>query len=268
VTDNAYQTTGALAGKRVLITGAAAGFGLATASLFAKQGAHVVGMDLRWDEQIAGVTCIQGDVTSGSDVAAAVGIAAGDEGLDVVVANAGTIVIDDIRTADPQDWARVFNVNVLGVMRCFQAGALNMIETGRKGKLLTTGSISAMRPYAEGTSYCISKAAVHALVKSSALAFADAGITVNAVAPGPADTELYRQAIAQLAETEYTGGNSPEDHAVESASHIPLGRLATVEDIAQLFLFLASDHSGYINGVTVACDGGYLLTSPPPPSTW
>jgi len=260
VTDNEYQKTGALAGKRVLITGAAAGFGRATASLFAEQGAHVVGMDLRWDEQIAGVTCIQSDVTSGSDVAAAVGIAAGDEGLDVVVANAGTIVIDDIRTADPQDWARVFDVNVLGVMRCFQAGALNMIETGRKGKLLTTGSIAAMRPYAEGTSYCISKAAVHALVKSTALAFADAGITVNAVAPGPADTELYRQAIAQLAETQYTGGNSPEDHAVESASHIPLGRLATVEDIAQLFLFLASDHSGYINGVTVACDGGYLLT--------
>ncbi|QLQ09166.1 MAG: SDR family oxidoreductase [Nocardioidaceae bacterium] len=96
--------------------------------------------------------------------------------------------------------------------------------------------------------------------KSTALAFADDGITVNAIAPGPADTQLFREAIEQLAQTDYTGGHSPDEHVVESATHIPLKRLATVEDIAQLFLFLASDQSGYINGVTVAIDGGYLLT--------
>lgn len=251
--------TGVLTGKRVLITGAAGGFGRATAELFAAQGAHVVGMDLRWPEQVPEITCMQGDVTNGADVTAAVDLAAGDDGLDVLIANAGTILIDDLRTAKPQEWAHVFDVSVLGVLRCFQAAALNMIKTDRKGKLLATGSISGIRPYAEGASYCASKAAIHALVKSAALSFADAGITANAVAPGPADTELYRQAIVKLAQTDYTGGNSPEDHARESATHIPLKRLATTDDIAQLYLFLASEASDYINGVIVECDGGLLL---------
>lgn len=251
--------TGVLAGKRVLITGAAAGFGRCTAELFARQGAHVVGMDLRFAEQIPGITCVEGDVTRTSDVAAAVENAAGGDGLDVLVANAGVILIDDLRTADPQEWARVFDVNVLGVLRAFQAAAVNMINTGRKGKLLATASVSATRPYAEGGSYCASKAALHSLVKSAALAFGADGITANAIDPGPADTELYRQAMARLSQTDYAQGSTLEEHRAESASHVPLKRLASTEDIAQLYLFLASDASDFITGATIAVDGGLAL---------
>lgn len=251
--------SGVLTGKRVLITGAAAGFGRATAELFAQQGAHVVGMDLRFPVQIPGVTSIEGDVTKGSDVTAAVETAAGDDGLDILVANAGVILIDDLRTANPEEWAHVFDVNVLGILRSFQAAALNMIKTGRKGKLLATASVSATRPYAEGSSYCASKAAVHSLVKSAALAFGADGITANAIDPGPADTELYRQAMAKLSQTDYASGSSLEEHKTESTSHIPLKRLATTGDIAQLYLFLASEASNYITGATVAVDGGLAL---------
>lgn len=251
--------SGVLAGKRALVTGAATGFGRATAELFAREGAHVVGMDLRFDGELDGVKPFQGDVTNGDDVTAAVQAAAGDDGLDILVANAGVILIDDLRTAKAEDWARVFDVNVLGMLRAFQAAALNMIDTGRKGKLLATASVSATRPYAEGGSYCASKAAVHSLVKSAALAFAGDGITVNAIDPGPADTALYRNAMAKLSQTDYASGTSVEEHKAESASHVPLKRLADVDDIAQLYLFLASDASRYMTGATIAIDGGLAL---------
>lgn len=251
--------SGILTGKRVLITGAAAGFGRCTAELFAQQGARVVGMDLRFAEPIPGVSCVTGDVTRTSDVVAAVAQAAGDEGLDVLVANAGVILIDDLRTADPEEWARVFDINVLGVLRSFQAAAVNMIGNGRKGKLLATASVSATRPYAEGSAYCASKAALHSLVKSAALAFGAEGITANAIDPGPADTGLYRQAMAKLSQTDYAQGSTIEEHRAESASHVPLKRLASLEDIAQLYLFLASDASDFITGATIAVDGGLAL---------
>ncbi|WP_396910256.1 SDR family NAD(P)-dependent oxidoreductase [Mycolicibacterium sp.] len=251
--------SGVLTGKRALITGAATGFGRATAELFAREGAHVVGMDLRFDDELDGVTLFQGDVTRDDDVATAVQTAAGDEGLDIVVANAGIILIDDLRTAKAQEWARVFDVNVLGMLRAFQAAAVNMIAAGREGKLLATASVSATRPYAEGGSYCASKAAVHSLVKSAALAFAGDGITVNAIDPGPADTALYRNAMAKLSQTDYASGTTVEEHKAESASHVPLKRLASTEEIAQLYLFLASDANSYMTGATIAVDGGLAL---------
>ena len=249
--------TGVLAGRRVLITGAAAGFGRATAELFVSEGAFVLGMDRKWHNGAPdGVVPFEGDVTSDSAVDEAVRRAAGDAGVDVVIANAGTGVYDDWRTTKSRDWMSVFDVNVTGVMRCFRAGALNMIEHGRGGRLVATGSIAAGRPFAEGGSYCASKAAVKALVESAALAFAGDRITVNAVAPGSADTALYRLAMTQIGERH---GRSADEMQAEVTSSVPLGRLVEVNDIAQLFLFLASDASGFITGTTITCDGGSSL---------
>ena len=252
------EMTGVLAGQRVLITGAAAGFGRATAELFVSEGAFVLGMDREWhDEAPDGVMPFEGDVTSDTAVDEAVRRAAGDAGVDVVIANAGTGVYDDWRTTKSHDWLRVLDVNVTGVMRCFRAGALNMIDHGRGGRLLATGSIAAARPFADGGSYCASKAAVKALVESAALAFAGDRITVNAVAPGSADTALYRLAMRQIGERQ---GRSADEMQAQGASSVPLGRLVEADDIARLFLFLASDAGRFITGTTVTCDGGSSLT--------
>jgi NAD(P)-dependent dehydrogenase (short-subunit alcohol dehydrogenase family) len=247
---------GTLASKRALVTGAASGIGLATATLFAEHGAHVVGLDRRWTAPIPNIICEEGDVTCANDVSAAVEQAAGEEGLDILVANAGVVVTDDWRTSDPEDWARVLDVNVIGVMRCFQAAALNMINTCRKGRLLATASTAGIRSYPELGAYCASKAGVIALVQSAAIAFAGHGITVNAVAPGSVDTQMLAGAYADEAASV---GRSMDELRLEWAAAIPLKRLAQPRDIANAFLLLASEEAAYITGVTLRCDGGTLL---------
>jgi NAD(P)-dependent dehydrogenase (short-subunit alcohol dehydrogenase family) len=247
---------GTLAGKRALVTGAASGIGHATATLFAEHGAHVVGLDREWSESVPGLTCVEGDVTSTADVTDAVAQAAGEDGLDILVANAGVVVTEDWRTSDPEQWACVLDVNVIGVMRCFQAAANNMIERDRKGVLLATASIAAIRAYPALGAYCASKAAVIALVKSAALAFADHGIRVNAVAPGEVDTEMLARAYADEA---VIAGTTVEELRARDEVAIPLKRFAQPRDIANAYLLLASEQAGYLTGVTLTCDGGTLL---------
>jgi NAD(P)-dependent dehydrogenase (short-subunit alcohol dehydrogenase family) len=246
----------ALAGRRALITGASAGIGLATATLFAKQGAMVVGLDRRWSASVEGVSCIEGDVTSATDVAAAVEQAAGDEGLDILVANAGIHLCDDWLTGDLDAWDRVIDVNLLGVMRCFQAAAANMVRNERRGRLLATASVAGIRAFSDSVAYCASKAGVISVVQSAALAFAPDQITVNAVAPGDVDTVMLSEAIRGLAATEQ---RTLADLREEEISRIPLRRLARTADIAATFLFLASEAAAYITGETIRVDGGMLL---------
>lgn len=248
--------SGTLSGKRVLVTGASSGIGLETARLFAEEGATVFGLDRRWDAELRGVERIEGDVTRGDDVSAAVERAAGEQGLDVLVANAGVFVIDDLLTADPEAWARVLDVNLLGVLRCFQAAATNMIRHERKGRLLATTSISGLRSLPYGGAYSASKAGVIALVKSAALAFAEHEITVNAVAPGNVYTEMQSESLQIAAQRHQS--TVEEMHAAKVAG-TPLRRLGRPEEIATAFLFLASDSAAYITGETICVDGGRLL---------
>lgn len=248
--------SGTLSGKRALITGASSGIGLATATLFAEHGASVLGLDRRWSNSVEGVERVEGDVTSSADVVAAVEQAAGDQGLDILVANAGVHLSDTWLTADPDAWARVLDVNLLGVMRCFQAAAANMLHHERKGRLLATASIAGRRSFADAGAYCASKAGVISLVKSAALAFADNEITVNAVAPGPVDTEMLSGARRDLGAAQQ---RTPEELEADEIAVVPLRRLARPEEIAATFLFLASDAASYLTGETICVDGGMLL---------
>lgn len=248
---------GTLSGKCALVTGAASGIGLATAKLFAQQGASVVGLDRRWSISVDGVEPIEGDVTSSADVAAAVEQAAGDQGLDVLVANAGVGLSDEWLTADPEAWMRILDINLLGVMRCFQAAAANMIRQQRKGRLLATSSGAGLRSFVDAGAYCASKAGVISMVKSAALAFAPNEITVNAVAPGMIDTPLASQVMQKTAKARQI---TIEGYHAEMLADIPLRRMGRPEEIAATFLYLASDAAAYVTGETICVDGGLLLT--------
>ncbi|MGA8353899.1 MAG: SDR family oxidoreductase [Solirubrobacteraceae bacterium] len=245
-----------MSGKRALVTGASSGIGLATARLFAEHGAVVFGMDRRWNAPVEGVESIEGDVTNAADVSAAVARAAGDQGLDILVANAGVVLLEEWSTADPDAWARVFDVNVLGVMRCFQAAAADMVAHRRKGRLLATASVAGIRAFPESPAYCASKAAVISLVKSAALAFVADEITVNAVAPGNVDTAMQTDAIGEIAKAQ---GRELQDVIAEARTEAPMPRMARPEEIAATFLYLASDAAAYVTGETICVDGGFLL---------
>jgi NAD(P)-dependent dehydrogenase (short-subunit alcohol dehydrogenase family) len=248
--------SGSLSGKRALITGASSGIGLATAKLFAEQGAAVFGLDRSWSTSIEGVEPVEGDVTSSADVTAAVEQAAGEEGLDILVANAGIGYLEDWLTADLDTWAAVIDVNLFGVMRCFQAAAANMIRHERKGRLLVTTSVAGLRAWTDTPSYCASKAGVISLVKSAALTFAANEITVNAVAPGNIDTPAQIRVMQESATMQQ---RTLEDLFAEQMAVTPLRRLGRPEEIAATFLFLASDAAAYLTGETICVDGGMML---------
>jgi 3-oxoacyl-[acyl-carrier protein] reductase len=245
-----------LTGKRALVTGASSGIGRATAKMLVEQGASVTGLDRRWNESVEGVERFEGDVTRGEDVLAAVKQAAGGEGLDILVANAGVGIAGDLLSGAPEVWARVIEINLIGVMRCFQAAAANMIRHERRGRLLATTSGAGLRSFADGPAYCASKAGVISVVKSAAIAFAPHKITVNAIAPGHIDTELHQQVDEEIAEARQ---RTFEDVRAATIATVPLRRMGYPDEIAATFAFLASDAAAYITGETILVDGGALL---------
>jgi 3-oxoacyl-[acyl-carrier protein] reductase len=169
--------------------------------------------------------------------------------LDIVVANAGIARRVQSQSLGDQDWVRLMDVDLLGVFRCFRA-ALPYLERQSHGRLLATSSISgAVMGWSEHVHYTAAKAGIMGLVRTLAIEWGGRGITVNAVAPGVIASPQSLDPV-----------NSMGPHAVaEFASRVPLGRTGKPEDVAALFVFLASDEAGYITGQTIVIDGGATL---------
>jgi 3-oxoacyl-[acyl-carrier protein] reductase len=244
--------TGRLEGKTALIVGAARGIGKGIALRFAEEGASLVLADSEGDAGQAsadelGVPFIRTDISTLADAEAAVQLALDRHGrLDVVVQNAGIYPWQLIENTSPEDWDRVMAVNLRGSFNAARA-ALAPMKAQRYGRMLFTSSITGPHVTSPGHGhYSATKAGINGFIRSAALEFSGYGITVNGVEPG----NILTEAIQEQRGAAFI--KSMEDA-------IPLGRLGSPRDVANAFLFLASDDASYITGTTIVVDGGQLL---------
>jgi NAD(P)-dependent dehydrogenase (short-subunit alcohol dehydrogenase family) len=237
---------GRLQDKVCVITGAAGGIGAATAALFAREGARVVGVDLI--EHSIGELSLQADV-SDEDAVRAVYMRARDElgRVDVLFNNAGISPNDDASVLDTalEAWERVQAVNLRSVFLCCKHGIPHLLD-GRGGSVINTASFVAILGAATSQiSYTASKGGVLALSRELGVEFARRGVRVNALCPGPVDTPLLRELYAK----------DPEQ-AARRLVHVPMGRFASAQEISNAALFLASEESSFVTASALSVDGG------------
>jgi NAD(P)-dependent dehydrogenase (short-subunit alcohol dehydrogenase family) len=237
---------GRLDGKVCVITGAAGGIGAATAEAFAREGARVVGVDLRDDSP--GDLALAVDVTDDAavrDMYARVHDELG--GIDVLFNNAGISPDDDTSVLDTtlEAWQRVQDVNLKSVFLCCKHGIPHLLERGGGSVINTASFVAVMGAATSQISYTASKGGVLAMTRELGVEFARRGVRVNALCPGPIDTPLLRELFAK----------DPEK-AQRRLVHVPMGRFGRAEEIANGVLFLASDESSFMTATTFLVDGG------------
>ena len=243
--------------KVVLITGALAGIGRATAIAFAKEGARLVVSGRREEAGYAladelrklgaEVEFVRADVRFENDVRHLTDHTVERFGrIDVAVNNAGTEgELGPVVDQTPEAYENTFSTNVLGTLLSLKHEMRVMLPQG-SGSIINLSSIAGQVGIPGASIYAASKHAVEGLTKSVALEGAAAGVRVNAVAPGPVATEMLER---------FTGGS--EEAKANFLSSMPAKRAATVDEIAQTILFLASDKARYLTGQRIAVDGGY-----------
>ena len=242
-----------LAGKVAVITGGASGIGLATAKRFAAEGAKVVIGDVDPTTGQAAAELVDGlfvqvDVTDKEKVDALFDTAASTYGsVDIAFNNAGISPPDDdsIETTELDAWDRVQLVNLTSVYLCSRAALRHMVPAG-KGSIINTASFVAVLGSATSQiSYTASKGGVLAMTRELGVQFARQGIRVNALCPGPVNTQLLKELFAK----------DPE-RAARRLIHVPVGRFAEPEELAAAVAFLASDDASFITASTFLVDGG------------
>jgi NAD(P)-dependent dehydrogenase (short-subunit alcohol dehydrogenase family) len=238
-----------LQGKVCVITGAAGGIGSAAATVFGREGARVVGVDLV--QHSVGDLPLRADVTdehSVTDIFTRAREAFGH--VDVLFNNAGISPNDDNSVLDTtaEAWERVQAANLRSVFLCCKHGIPHLLsnEPPTRGSVINTASFVAVLGSATSQiSYTASKGGVVALSRELGVQFARRGVRVNALCPGPVDTPLLRELYSK----------DPQE-AARRLVHVPAGRFATAEEIANAALFLASDESTYVNATAFMVDGG------------
>jgi 3-oxoacyl-[acyl-carrier protein] reductase len=246
---------GRLDGKTAIITGGSQGIGRATALRFAEEGASVVVADVNEENGRATVAEIEDaggeavfvatDVTEMDDAEALVEAAVDAFGtVDVLVNNAGITRDATLKKMSEEDFDRVVDVNLKGVFNCTKAAVPVMAENGG-GRVLNAASIVGRYGNFGQTNYVATKSGVIGMTKTWARELGRDQITVNAVAPGFIDTAMVETV--------------PEKVIGRLEDQTPLGRLGNPDDIANAYLFLASDDAAFITGSVLAVDGGLVL---------
>jgi NAD(P)-dependent dehydrogenase (short-subunit alcohol dehydrogenase family) len=237
---------GRLDGKVCVITGAASGIGAATATLFEAEGATVVGVDL--SEDSVGALKLAADVTDEEQVKGMYARAREELGrIDVLFNNAGISPEEDASVIDTslEAWDRVQSVNLKSVFLCCKHGIPHLLDAGGGSVINTASFVAVMGAAVSQVSYTSSKGGVLAMSRELGVEFADRGVRVNALCPGPVNTPLLKELFAK----------DPEK-AAKRLVHLPTGRFAEPEEIARGVLFLASDDSTYVTASTFLVDGG------------
>lgn len=248
-----------LKGKNVLITGASRGIGRGTAIECARHGADLA---LNWfkdregiEETLAAVRAlgrraveVEGDVARRESAQPFIDAAARALGsVDVFVSNAGICPFHAFLDTPPEVFERTMAVNLHGTYYMTQAAARRMKEQGHGGSLIAISSISALVGGGMQAHYTPTKAGVHSLMQSCAIALGPYGIRCNSVMPGTIATDINKEDLADPAKRSYM------------EKRIPLGRLGEPQDVAGCVVFLASDLARYVTGAAVLVDGGLFV---------
>ena len=240
------SAAGRLEGKVCVITGVAGGIGGATAAAFAREGARVVGVDLA--EHSVGELALQADVADEDAVRSVYARTREQLGrIDVLFNNAGISPTDDASVLDTtvEAWERVQNVNLRSVFLCCKHGIPHLLDGGGGSVINTASFVAVLGAATSQISYTASKGGVLALSRELGVEFARRGVRVNALCPGPVDTPLLRELYAK-----------DPDQAARRLVHVPMGRFARAEEIANAVLFLASDESSFMTATAFIVDGG------------
>ncbi|MFE2752043.1 SDR family NAD(P)-dependent oxidoreductase [Actinosynnema sp. NPDC059335] len=248
--------TADFAGLRAIVTGGGSGIGLATATLLAARGARVACLDLDPTAVPGHLVGVTADVTDAESVTAAVDRAADLlGGLDVLVNNAGVGAQGTVEANPDDEWHRVFDVNVVGIVRTTRA-ALPHLRRSASPSIVNTCSIAATAGLPNRALYSATKGAVLSLTLAMAADHVREGIRVNCVNPGTADTPWVRRLLASA--------DDPDAELAALRARQPTGRLVTADEVAGAIAYLAGPDSRSTTGTALAVDGGMQGLRPRP----